>query len=122
MPERDERIDRLEKEFSAFHSDLKYIGKSVDKMANAMESLITMQSDIRIMEERAEARYMTQKAANELLHTRIDHANASVKALQPKVEKGCTIYNILVTIGKSVVALLVTTLFGLVLWAIKMQG
>ena len=38
MPERDERIDRLEKEFSSFHSDLKYIGRSVDKMATAMES------------------------------------------------------------------------------------
>jgi hypothetical protein len=118
----DVRVDRLEKEFNAFHTDLKYIGKSVDKMANAMESLVTMQSDIRIMEERAETRYVAQKLANDLLHTRIDHTNKNVSELVPKVAKACTLYNIFVTIGKTVVAALATTLIGLIIWTIKAQG
>jgi SMC interacting uncharacterized protein involved in chromosome segregation len=122
MPERDERIDRLEKEFSAFHSDLKYIGKSVDKMANAMESLVTMQSDIRLMEERAETRHTAQKLANDLLHKRIDHQNLLLKETNTKAENGNLIYKVFINLAKTVGALMITTIFGIIIWALKAQG
>jgi hypothetical protein len=122
MPERDERIDRLEKEFSSFHSDLKYIGRSVDKMATAMESLASMQSDFRLMDERAETRYLAQKVANDLLHTRIDHCNERAKDIELDAYKGSVAHKVLLGIGKTLSALAITTVFGLIIWALKAQG
>lgn len=122
MLERDERIDRLEKELSSFHSDLKYIGKNVDKMAHALEAMVTMQSDIRVIEDRAETRYKAQTAANELLHSRIDHVNMELKELKSLADNGDTIYKISIAIGKTLGGLLLTTLFGLIIWALRAQG
>jgi hypothetical protein len=122
MPERDERIDRLEKEFSSFHSDLKYIGRSVDKMATAMESLASMQSDFRVMDERAETRHSAQKVANDLLHSRIDHCSERAKGIELDAYKGSVAHKILLGIGKTLGALAITTVFGLIIWALKAQG
>jgi hypothetical protein len=122
MPERDERIDRLEKEFSSFHSDLKYIGRSVDKMATAMESLASMQSDFRVMDERAETRHSAQSITNALLDTRIDHCNERIKGIELDAYKGSVAHKVLQGIAKTLGALAMTTVFGLIIWALKAQG
>jgi len=136
MPENTERIDRLEKEVRVtqdsvllIHKDLQQMSMAMTKMANSVEIMATLQTNQKVMEERCETRHTQLKEADKLLHSRIDDCNLDIKTLNTKDEsvakeasKGSQAFTILVWVGGIFGSLLITTAFGIMLWAIKSGG
>jgi len=136
MPENTERIDRLEKEVRVtqdsvllIHKDLQQMSMAMTKMANSVEIMATLQTNQKVMEERCETRHTQLKEADKLLHSRIDACNLDIKILNTKDEsvakeasKGSQAFTILVWVGGIFGSLLITTAFGIMLWAIKSGG
>jgi GTP cyclohydrolase III len=54
------------------HNDLKTMSAALTKMANAVDIMANIQTDMRVMEERIESRHATQKSTNDRLDDRLD--------------------------------------------------
>jgi len=136
MPENTERIDKLEKEVRVtqdsvllIHKDLQQMSIAMTKMATSMEVMATLQTNQKVMEERCETRHAQLKEADKVLHARIDMCNVDIKAANTKDEgvakeasKGSQAFTILVWAGGILGSLMITTAFGIFIWAIQQKG
>jgi peroxiredoxin family protein len=136
MIENSERIDKLEKEVRItqdsvllIHKDLQQMSVAMTKMATSMEVMATLQTNQKVMEERCETRHSQLKEADKVLHARIDMCNLDIKAASTKdddvakeASRGQQAFTTLVWIGGILGSLLITTAFGLFVWAIQQKG
>lgn len=127
--EHKEEIEVIKKELRTtqdsvllIHNDLKQMSRGISEMATAMKVMVEVQSDIRIMNERAESRHNAQKDVNSLLHSRIDSVNKVVKDKSMIVEKearnGQLAYDVIKWAGLTIGGLLVTSAVGAWLWVV----
>lgn len=136
MPENTERIDKLEKEVRTtqdsvllIHKDLQQISSAMTDLASSVKLMATIQTNQKVMEERCETRHSQLKEADKVLHARIDACNMAIKESNTKDEKvaekasnGQTAFTILVWAGGILGTLVLTTAFGLFLWAVQTKG
>lgn len=129
MPIDDERIKRLEGEVRStqdnvllIHKDLQQMSTGITKMASSMEVMANIQMNIKVLEERCEARNTERKEDRRILHLRIDDRESEIKVIIPQAAKGETAFSIIKWIGITFGTLLIGSIFGSYLWAIAMQG
>ena len=108
------------------HQDLKTMSKGISEMASSMKIMVDVQSDMRLMNERIESRHIAQKETNNLLHSRIDATNKTIKDksedIQKKADNGNLAYMFLLWTAKILGSSVLLTLFGLFIWAIQTKG
>lgn len=124
-----ERIEKLEKEVRVtqdsvllIHKDLQQMNQAMTKMANSVEILATVQTHQKVMEERCETRHNQIKDNLKLLHNRIDRVETKDEEVSKKADKGDTAYTIMVWAGGIIGSLMLTSAFGIWLWAIATKG
>lgn len=131
-----ERLNKLEDKFEQmsqnvllFHNDLKNIGTAVQDLASSMKAMVQMQSDIRVMEERYETRHKALKDADALLHIRLDELKAIIVANEKSQKNtvdnaslGARAYRFLIWAGGIIGGLMLTSAFGIWIWAIATKG
>ena len=136
MPENSERIDKLEKEVRItqdsvllIHKDLQQMSSAMTKMANSMETMAILQTNMKVMEERCETRHTALKEADKLLHARIDQVDKQIKeafvadeVTKTKANNGDSAWTFLKWAGGILGGLLLTSAFSIYLWAIAMRG
>lgn len=69
------------------HQDLKQMSRGIIEMSASMKIMVEVQSDMRLMNERAESRYLAQKSTNERLDLRIDKTEKTIQDKSELVEK-----------------------------------
>ena len=130
------RLDKLEDKFEQmsqnlllFHNDLKNIGTAVQDLASSMKAMVQMQSDVRVMEERYETRHKALKEADTLLHTRLDELKAMMSENEANQKEtvnnaslGAIAYKFLIWAGAIIGGLMLTSAFGVWVWAIATRG
>jgi len=108
------------------HQDLKQMSKGISEMAVSMKIMVEVQSDMRLMNERAESRYLAQKETNSRLDLRIDVANKTIKDKSELVEKqaqqGSIAYAIIKWTGGVIGGILLASAIGSWLYVIALQG
>jgi len=127
-----EEIDNIKKELRVtqdsvllIHNDLKQMGTGINELASSMKIMVAVQSDMRLMNERIETRYLAQKDVNNVLHKRIDTTNATIKdksmVIEAQAARGSSAYTFIMWLGGIIGTLMVGTAFTVFLWALK-QG
>jgi hypothetical protein len=108
------------------HQDLKQMSSGITEMASSMKIMVEVQSDMRLMNERAESRYLAQKGVNDLLHLRIDATNKVVsdksELIGKQASQGSVAYNIIKWIGITIGSILLASVVGSWLYVIALQG
>lgn len=108
------------------HQDLKQMSRGITEMATSMKVMVDVQSDMRIMNERAEARHQAQKTANDLLHVRIDATNKVIQDKSEIIEKqarnGETAYGILKWAGGIIGGAMLLAALGSWVYVLALQG
>jgi|688.fasta_scaffold841681_2 hypothetical protein len=108
------------------HQDLKQMSKGISEMAVSMKIMVDVQSDMRLMTERAESRYIAQKETNNKLDMRIDAVNSAIEdkseLIGKQAQQGSVAYNIIKWIGITIGSLLLTSVVGSWLYVVAMQG
>jgi hypothetical protein len=104
------------------HQDLKQMSKGISEMAVSMKIMVDVQSDMKLMNERAESRYLAQKDTNNKLDKRIDETNKTISTNMGKAENGDIAYSIIKWFGITVGGLLVTSLIASWLYVVALQG
>lgn len=124
-----ERIDKLEKEVRIaqdsvllIHKDLQQMNQAMTKMAGAVEVLANIQTNQKVMEERCETRHNQIKDNLKLLHNRIDKVETKDEEVAKKADKGSSAYTFLLWAGAILGGLMITSAFGVWLWAIAVKG
>lgn len=128
MPER-ERLDRLEDglrktqdSMLLMSKDIHQMNQSIGQIASSMKTLVEVQQDMKLLDERYETRHTQLKDADKLLHSRLDTLSSAKVDIEKKAEKGNSAYAILLFIGKTLGYSSLVTFFGLMLYLIKMKG
>jgi hypothetical protein len=108
------------------HQDLKQMSKGISEMAVSMKIMVDVQSDMRLMTERAESRYLAQKETNNRLEARIDITNSAIEdkseLIGKQAQQGSVAYNIIKWVGITIGSLLLTSVVGSWLYVVAMQG
>jgi hypothetical protein len=108
------------------HQDLKQMSRGITEMASSMKVMVEVQSDMRLMNDRAESRYLTQKVTNERLDLRIDATNKTIKdksdVIETQARNGDAAYTALKWIAGILGTLLITSAFGSWLYVLSIQG
>ena len=124
-----ERIDKLEKEVRVtqdsvllIHKDLQQMNQAMTKMANSVEILASIQTNQKVMEERCETRHNQMKDNIKLLHSRVDTVEKKDEDVSKKADKGSVAYSVIVWAGGILGSLLLTSAFGVWLWAISQKA
>ncbi len=108
------------------HQDLKAMSKGISEMASSMKIMVEVQSDMRLMNERAESRYLAQKETNNRLDMRIDLTNSAIKdksdLIGKQAQQGSIAYTIIKWMGITIGSLLLTSVVGSWLYVIAIQG
>ena len=108
------------------HQDLKQMSHGITEMASSMKIMVEVQSDMRLMNERAESRYLAQKETNSRLDLRIDATNKTIKDKSELVEKqanqGSVAYAIIKWTGITIGSILLASVVGSWLYIIALQG
>ena len=108
------------------HQDLKQMSKGIGEMALSMKIMVDVQSDMRLMNERAESRYQAQKATNARIDARVDMTNKEIKdkseTIEKQAEHGDIAYSVLKWIGGIIGGLILTSTVGSWLYVIALQG
>jgi nitrate reductase NapE component len=119
------RLDKLEKSVRDTQDNILLMGKDIHQMslnitsiASSMKSLVEVQQNMKIMDERNETRHSQLKEADRTIHKRLDELVDS----RTKAEKGLVAYNIILFIAKTIGSVALITVFGIVIWAIQMKG
>jgi hypothetical protein len=108
------------------HQDLKQMSKGISEMAISMKIMVDVQSDMRLMTERAESRYIAQKETNNKLDMRIDAVNSAIEdkseLIGKQASQGSVAYNIIKWIGITIGSILLASVVGSWLYVVAMQG
>jgi hypothetical protein len=108
------------------HQDLKQMSKGISEMAVSMKIMVDVQSDMRLMTERAESRYIAQKETNNKLDMRIDAVNSAIEdkseLIGKQASQGSVAYNIIKWIGITIGSILLASVVGSWLYVVAMQG
>jgi tetrahydromethanopterin S-methyltransferase subunit F len=108
------------------HQDLKQMSKGIGEMAISMRTMVEVQSDMRLMNERIESRHLAQKETNNRLDLRIDSTNKAIKdkseLIGRQAQQGSVAYNILKWLGITVGALLIASVVASWLYVVALQG
>ena len=108
------------------HKDLQLMSSGITEMASSMKIMVEVQSDMRLMNERSESRYLAQKSTNELLHLRIDATNKVIKdkseTVEKQAERGDIAYSIVKWVGITIGGILLTSAVGSWLYVIALRG
>jgi hypothetical protein len=108
------------------HQDLKQMSSGITEMASSMKIMVEVQSDMRLMNERAESRYLAQKATNTRIDARIDMTNKEIKdkseTIEKQAEHGDIAYNIIKWTGGIIGGLLLASVVGSWLYIVALQG
>lgn len=125
----EDKMEAMSQSVLVFHNDLKNIGTAVQDLASSMKAMVQMQSDVRVMEERYETRHKALKEADTLLHSRIDDLKALIEAYEESQKDtvtnaalGARAYKFLIWAGGIIGVLMLTSAFGVWMWAIAMKG
>lgn len=128
MPET-ARLEKLEESVRKTQDSMLLMGKDIHQMnlnitsiASSMKSLVEVQQDMKIMDERNENRHTQLKEADKILHKRLDSLIEDKSTIELKSERGLVAYNIILFIAKTIGSVALITLFGLVIWAIQAKG
>jgi len=124
-----ERLDKLENAIRntqdsmlLMSKDVHQMNQSISSMAHSMELLAKVQQDVRVMEERNEARHHQLKEADKLIHTRIDSLHNLKTELLLKANNGDRAYSIIVQIARWFGGGIAALLLGLLVFLIQHQG
>lgn len=108
------------------HQDLKQMSTGISEMALSMKVMVEVQSDMRLMNERAESRYLAQKATNERIDARIDTSNKRIEVkaelIESKAEHGDIAYSILKWVGGIIGTLIVGAAFTSWVYVLSLKG
>ena len=108
------------------HQDHKQMTKGISEMASSMKIMVDVQSDMRLMNERAEARHQAQKETNARIDLRIDATNKVIKdkseLIEKQAEHGDIAYSILKWSGTIVGGIILTSAVGSWLYVVALQG
>ncbi len=120
------RLGRLEDGLRQTQDSILLMGKDIHQMnlsitsiASSMKSLVEVQQDMKIMDERYETRHRQLKESDDLLHRRIDTLAKTKDGIESKADNGNRAYNILLFMAKALGTLVVGMLFGMIVWLIK---
>jgi hypothetical protein len=123
------RIDKIEDALRKTQDSMLLMGKDVHSMnlsitsiAKSMETLVELQQNMKLMEERAETRHQQLKDADKTIHIRLDSLHSRISDAAGKADNGERAYSILVSIAKWLGASAVTVLVGLFVYVIQLQG
>lgn len=129
MPVEIERIAKIEDGLRAtqdnvllIHNDLKQIGVAISDMAHGVKKLTDIQSDLRVMDERYESRYIQLREANKVIQHRVDDTVKSVGIINNKAQNGNRAYEVLMFIAKTLGYSALTLIFGLTIYVIQLKG
>jgi hypothetical protein len=108
------------------HQDLKQMSRGITEMASSMKVMVDVQSDMRLMNERAESRYLAQKATNERLDLRIDKTdkviNDKSELIEKQAEHGDIAYSILKWTGGIIGSAMLVAALGSWAYVLTLQG
>lgn len=128
MPET-ARLDKLEEavrktqdSMLMMSKDVHQMNQSITSIATSMKSLVQLQQDMKVMEERAESRYSQLKESDKVLHIRVDTLATARATIESNAELGKIAYNVLLFIAKTLGGATLLTLLSLVIWAIQYKG
>lgn len=124
-----ERLDKLEESVRKTQDSMLLMGKDIHQMnqnitsiASSMKALVEVQQNMRLTEERSEARHAQLKDADKLLHSRLDQLTANKKTIEEHAENGNKAYGIMIFIAKTLGTATLMTVFGIMLWLIQLKG
>lgn len=127
--ENNERLNKLEDtvrktqdSLLIISRDMHQMNEAIMRMAKSLETLVEVQKNIKIIEERSESRHNVYKESEKHLHARIDAAKAECKPYAEKADNGDKAYKTLVFVAKTLGGAALVTLFGLFLYIVKLKG
>lgn len=124
-----ERMEKLEKDLRVtqdsvllIHKDLQQMNQAMTKMASSVEILANLQTNQKVMEERYETRHNQIKSDINGLGNRVMLLESRDETITKKADKGSTAFSILVWGGSIMGTLMISSIFGVWLWAIAQKG
>lgn len=102
--------------------DMHQMSQNVTSIATSMKTLVQVQQDMKVQEERNESRHKQLRDADKVLHLRVDTIMEAKKIIEVKADNGNRAYNMILWAGKIIGSSLLLTAVGVLIWGLQQQA